>query len=185
MPVSDRTLLIQAAEGKEAAFAQLYERYARKLKAYFFVYCSEDESVANDLCQELFLNLLNSQAFSDPYQGPEDLGPLLFTMAANLRKNHFRASERRLKRLHIYQERQSANTDVQICDFDRDASLQYALDQLSEDQRKCILLRYRRGLGVSEIADIFDCPPGTIKSRLHYALKKMAETLPKNLLHDY
>ncbi|MEM8584072.1 MAG: RNA polymerase sigma factor [Bacteroidota bacterium] len=185
MEATDRTLLIRAAEGEEAAFAQLYERYARRLKAYFYVHCTADENTASDLCQELFLNLLDSRAFQQADVGPQDLGPLLFSMAANLRKNHFRASERRARRLQLYHERQSSHQEVQICDFDADASLQHALDLLSDDQRKCIVLRFRQGLSVAEIAEIFGCPPGTIKSRLHYGLKKMAESLPKNLLYDY
>ncbi|MEM6395729.1 MAG: RNA polymerase sigma factor [Bacteroidota bacterium] len=185
MEPTDRTLLIRAASGEEAAFARLYERYARRLKAYFYVYCSTDEGTADDLCQELFLNLLNSKAFSEPHRGPDDLSPLLFSIAANLRKNYFRAEDRRVRRLRTYRERQEAKQPVNLCEFEQDPSLQHALDQLSEDHRRCVVLRFKRGLSVAEIAQILDCPPGTVKSRLHYGLKKMAETLPKNLLHDY
>jgi RNA polymerase sigma-70 factor (ECF subfamily) len=48
-----------------------------------------------------------------------------------------------------------------------------ALTTLSADHRVVVALRYYRDLSVSEIARRLDVPPGTVQSRLHYALERL------------
>ena len=60
--------------------------------------------------------------------------------------------------------------------------MQEILDQLSEEQRLCVLMYYYEELSVSEIAEALGCSTGTIKSRLNYArkyIKNEVETLEK------
>ena len=49
--------------------------------------------------------------------------------------------------------------------------MQGILDQLSEDQRLCILMYYYDEMSVGEIAQALECSNGTVKSRLNYARK--------------
>ena len=49
--------------------------------------------------------------------------------------------------------------------------MQGILNQLSEEQRLCVLMYYYEELSISEIADALDCSTGTVKSRLNYARK--------------
>jgi len=51
------------------------------------------------------------------------------------------------------------------------------LDELSEDHRSVVTLRFIEGLSYEEIAEAIDCPIGTVKSRIHYALRKIGERL--------
>ncbi len=55
---------------------------------------------------------------------------------------------------------------------DRDV-LGSAIATLSPDHRVVVALRYYRDLPVEEIAKRLDIPPGTVQSRLHYALKRL------------
>jgi len=55
---------------------------------------------------------------------------------------------------------------------DRNA-LGTAIATLSPDHRVVVALRYYRDLPVEEIATRLDIPPGTVQSRLHYALKQL------------
>jgi len=48
-----------------------------------------------------------------------------------------------------------------------------ALATLNPDQRIVVVLRYYRDLGLDEIAERLDIPPGTVRSRLHYALEAL------------
>jgi len=52
-----------------------------------------------------------------------------------------------------------------------------AFDHLSPDHRIIVVLRFWRDLSVDEIAERLGVPPGTVKSRLHYALKTLREAL--------
>lgn len=58
-----------------------------------------------------------------------------------------------------------------------DPSLWEALDRLSTDHRTVVVLRYSEDWSVSQIAGALDIPAGTVKSRLHRALKQLREEL--------
>ena len=51
--------------------------------------------------------------------------------------------------------------------------LGHAIATLSPDHRVVVALRYYRDLSVEEIARRLDIPPGTVQSRLHYALQHL------------
>jgi RNA polymerase sigma-70 factor (ECF subfamily) len=52
------------------------------------------------------------------------------------------------------------------------------VDQLSPPQRAAIVLRYYAGLNDAEIAQMLDCPPGTVRRRLHDARRRLRQLLP-------
>jgi RNA polymerase sigma-70 factor (ECF subfamily) len=54
-------------------------------------------------------------------------------------------------------------------------ALEPAFARLSPDQRIVVVLRFWRDLSVDDIAERLGVPPGTVKSRLHYALKALRE----------
>jgi RNA polymerase sigma-70 factor (ECF subfamily) len=54
-----------------------------------------------------------------------------------------------------------------------------ALDRLSTEQRAVVVLRYWREMPLEEIATRLDVPLGTVKSRLHYALKLLGQELAR------
>jgi RNA polymerase sigma-70 factor, ECF subfamily len=56
-------------------------------------------------------------------------------------------------------------------------ALEPAFAQLSPEQRIIVVLRYWRDLSVEEIADRLQIPTGTVKSRLHYALKSLRSAI--------
>ncbi len=47
------------------------------------------------------------------------------------------------------------------------------MDLLSPKHRIVVVLHYMNGLNLAEIAEVVDCPIGTVKSRLHYALRRL------------
>jgi RNA polymerase sigma-70 factor, ECF subfamily len=59
----------------------------------------------------------------------------------------------------------------------RDDELDHAFDRLDPDHRIVVLLRYWQDLSVDDIAARLDLPAGTVKSRLHYALRTLRSSL--------
>ena len=55
--------------------------------------------------------------------------------------------------------------------------LEEAIAQLPKDQRAVVVLREVEGLSYKEIAEVLDCPEGTVMSRLFYARKKLQDIL--------
>ncbi|MBI2484596.1 sigma-70 family RNA polymerase sigma factor [Candidatus Uhrbacteria bacterium] len=49
------------------------------------------------------------------------------------------------------------------------------LEQLPEDDREVLLLRYVDGLGPKEIADLLHCEPNTVSVRIHRAVKRLRD----------
>ena len=181
---TDRHLLILAARGEESAFSQLYQRYQGRLYAYFRSRSQGGKAAAEDLCQQVFLQLLESRAFKEADKGPDNLSSLLFTIAGNLLKNSYRGEERRKRREDHYHELQRI---AQIPEQDYEnlrPLLTKAIEQLPDDQKECVSLRFQRGLSIGEISTALSCPPGTVKSRIHYGLKKMAGLVNKPKLFD-
>jgi RNA polymerase sigma-70 factor (ECF subfamily) len=170
---TDRELLIAAADGEESAFADLYGRHAPSLRQYFLSALAGN-AVVDDLVQQVFIQLLDSKAFQDPRRGPESLRPLLYTIAKNLLRNQFRGDGRRSEREGEYQSR---HTQTIPPIEPADDSINQAIAELPDHHRRPLLLRFRHGMSVHHIADLLDCPPGTVKSRLHYALKRLGQLL--------
>lgn len=56
-----------------------------------------------------------------------------------------------------------------------------AIGRLDEKYRLILSLRYFQDLSINDIAQILDCPEGTVKSRLNYALIKLRKELGYNV----
>lgn len=165
------------AEGNERAFAVLYDRYAEKMHRYFYRLLWQEQQKAEDFTQELFLKIVNKPHL---YDTNRNFSSWLYQVAANMVKNEYRRHSRQPELtaelpLDLPFE---VNTIFECSDrkyFKQE--LNAALLQLSEEHRQCFVLRYLEEKSIKEISDILDCPEGTVKSRLYYALKKLAKAL--------
>lgn len=116
---------------------------------------------------------------------PESYNPLynfstwLYSIANNMCKNEYRRRGIRQE----YQNAEALNLPIDyISESPTDAEqviekIFQTLDLLGEEHRSAFLLRYREGFSVKEVAEILDLAEGTVKSRLFYARKMLAEKL--------
>ena len=58
------------------------------------------------------------------------------------------------------------------------------LEQLSLPHREVLTLFFLQDLNIEEIAAVLEIPSGTVKSRLHYAKKALAEILFQGASHE-
>jgi len=164
-------------EGLEPAFDELYLRYAERMHAYFYKLLYQDNELAADFCQTLFLKIFEK---ASSYNSSYKLSTWIYTIASNMVKNKYRSAEKPIPTLFIQ------NTQGQIVEpqgpqnIDNEIfqnKLQQALNKLDDKHRICFILRYQEEKSIKEIATILACPSGTIKSRIHYTLKKLSEDL--------
>ncbi|MCC6724883.1 MAG: sigma-70 family RNA polymerase sigma factor, partial [Saprospiraceae bacterium] len=128
---------------------------------------------ADDFTQELFMKLVEKTAYFDPERR---FSTWLYAVAGNMVKNEYRRLSRQQEAppaVDYFSENFSEDIDNQI--FEQ--HLYQALDELDETQRQCFVLRYQEELSMKEIAEILDCPEGTVKSRVFYTLKKLGTKL--------
>lgn len=173
---SDSELMQQIVSGDQAAFSELYHRYKGRMYYYFYRMLGSSAELANDFLQELFLKLIEKP---ESYNPAYNFSTWFFSIANNMCKNEYR-------RRGIRQEYQLAESFDPKLDFMNEKSIEpdrviekifQTLDQFGEEHRSAFVLRYREGFSIREVAEILELPEGTVKSRLFYTKKMLAEKL--------
>ncbi len=168
----DETLMQLIVGRNERAFAALYDRYGTRMYRYFYRMLWRDAEKARDFTQELFVKIIEKPHLFDPRR---NFRTWLYALAANLCKNEYRRkSPAELDPPEPESDWQDAYLPERLDRQHFETCLRQAIEQLSEAHKQCFVLRYQEELSVAEIAAIVDCPEGTVKSRLHHALQKVA-----------
>lgn len=176
---SDEELVLLISKKNEKAFEEIYRRYAKKMHYFFYIRFNSDKEIANDLLQELFVKLLSQ---SNSFDSEHKFSTWFYTMANNNCKNEYKKRTYNLNK--ISEEEQLNIVDESIVfdnpiNSDFEISLEKALSRLKETHRTSFILKYKENLTISQIAEIMECSEGTVKSRLHYTVKNLANTLSK------
>ena len=169
---SDEQLIevFQTTTGNQSqkAFDYLYSRYAEALTQYFYYAFRRDYSKGKDFAQDLFLKLLeNPQKFDLKRK----FKPWIYQVAANQCKNEYR----KLEVVSKYKEHTLYTSDHHYQLDEEQTKLRDCIKNLKQEHRSLIVLRFKLNMTVKEIAAIYECPEGTVKSRLFYATKELAK----------
>lgn len=174
-------IIARMAKGDRGALAQLYDQLARPV--YSFVYrLLQDEAEAQDLSQEIFLQVWNTAASYESSRG--SVFSWVITLARNRAIDRLRMRRRRAELLAgAALELQPAplqETDSAAALGLREQSdaVRAALARLPVDQRQAIELAYFGSLTQQEIADHLHEPLGTIKARIRRGLLRLKDELP-------
>jgi RNA polymerase sigma-70 factor, ECF subfamily len=158
---------------RSAEFARLVARHldgSYKLAGYLL----GDAGEAEDAVQEA---LGRAWRVWPRLRDPGSVGPWLDRIVANVCKTRVRA-RRRIRSVAFDDELDAAVADPFRATLTRDA-VGRALDRLSPEQRVVVVLRYWRDMPLDQIATRLDVPLGTVKSRLHYALRLLAREIDR------
>ena len=172
--ISDEQLMRLIQAGNETAFNEIYQRYSKRLLHFIYRVIGNDVEKAQDLLQDLFVKIASAPEKFNP---DKNFKTWVFTVTANLCKNSFRGQQHSFVPLSSVE---FANPFALMDSFDKklfNQELQHYLDQLPPVYKNTFTLKYFQGLSLNEIAQIEDCPLGTVKSRLHSALKILSQKL--------
>lgn len=184
--ISDTQLLQRHLQGEEAAFGTLIKRYRKELFS-FLVRFTGDVEMAEDVFQETFLQLHISAATFDPQRR---LKPWLFTIAANKGRDAMRSRWR--KQAAPLDAMVGGSNDDQtsyaslmpssipapeeaLANLETRQAVQKIVDRMPENLRVVLLLSYFHDFPYKDIAEMLNVPLGTVKSRLHAALRYFAK----------
>lgn len=167
--VSDASLLESIAENDEFALGSLYERQSLGIFNYL-VRLVKDQEVAEDLLQETYVSVWQG---ANQFKGRSSVKTWMFRIAHNKAISWLR----KMNRL-VFQEDQPAfltddNPELRAIASWQTEQLLMAINELSTEHRSVIELAFVQDLSYSEIAQIVDCPVGTVKSRVSYALRHL------------
>ena len=176
--VSDSILLQRIARRDEAAFNELYHRHARKMLNYFYRMLYQNEQLAQDFNQDLWLKIVEKSSHFDPSYPAQTW---MYSLASNMCKNEYRKRHvRQEASLYLHVKESSVEDPAMESDMDHQSfqqALDHQLNELSDDHRNVFVLRYQANLPIKEIAQLLDVKEGTIKSRIFYALRQLARHL--------
>jgi RNA polymerase sigma-70 factor (ECF subfamily) len=171
-PLDEPDLIREAQQGDTDAFEQLMQRYQQAaFRAAFLI--TRDPAEAEDVSQESFLRAyraLRTFSLGRPFRA------WLLRIVANQALNAVKSMRRRAvltERYSVLQQPLAAPVEELAADSERRRAFRSAIDLLPDKDRVVIYLHYFLRLHERETAEVLRCRPGTVKSRVHRATRRL------------
>jgi RNA polymerase sigma-70 factor, ECF subfamily len=178
LPAPETDVLRRFAAGDEAAFAEVYERYARPMYTVALQVVGRPE-LAADAVQQAFVQAWRAAASFTP---DADLAPWLFTITRRAAIDAWRKERRHV--VMDVDELEEPSVPGPSLETQWEAwEVRQALGELPGDEQEVVRLAYVDGLTQSEVAERLAIPIGTVKSRTHRAHRRLG-TLLSHLAAD-
>jgi len=163
--------MVRVQAGDPQALAALIDRWRGPLYAFLWRRAGDG---ADDLFQESWIRVTRAR---DRFDKSRRFSTWLFQIANNLCRDRWRRLDARRRALDALRDEtvtlgESAAPPPPL---PPDTELRRRLDALPDRLREALVLRYYEDRSEAEIAEILDIPRGTVKSRLHAAVRAARE----------
>ncbi|MGE0625450.1 MAG: RNA polymerase sigma factor RpoE [Pseudomonadales bacterium] len=173
---TDKELVRRVQQGDKRAFDLLFGRYQHKILNLVGRYLRDPQEV-EDVTQEAFIKAFRALP---RFRGESAFYTWLYRIAINTAKNHLVARSRRPPGTDVDVSdaefmdsaellKESESPDAALARDELSAAIDEAIGQLPDDLRSAVTLREFDGLSYEQIAEIMDCPVGTVRSRIFRA----------------
>ena len=181
----DQALVERAQQGEHKAFELLVSKYQRRLTRLLARFV-KDEHEVNDVTQEA---LIKAYRALPNFRGESAFYTWLYRIGINTAKNFLATNGKKMVISADVANEEGEMFDLsdQLADdhtpeaemMNREIlqTVEAAVARLPEDLRRAITLREMEGLSYDEIAQIMDCPIGTVRSRIFRAREVIAKDL--------
>jgi RNA polymerase sigma-70 factor (ECF subfamily) len=173
---NDQQLIRATASGSEIAFGEIYQRYHRPIYNYLFRII-QDEAGADDILQEVFLAIWQG---ANKFKHQSSVKTWIYRIAYKQSISWLRKHPRKISQMELEEivdksksPEESAITAIQ------NTQLKRAMADLAPKHRAVLELAFIEEMSYSEIAEILNCPIGTVKSRMSYALRNLNQVMLK------
>jgi RNA polymerase sigma-70 factor (ECF subfamily) len=185
---ADALLVDRAKRGEVSAFEMLVVKYQRRIER-LISRMVRDADLVQDIAQETFIRAYRALP---QFRGDSAFYTWLYRIAVNTAKkalverkrdplvneSALLSSEDGEEPSRVENELSDGSTpDAVLASKEIAATVNAAIDALSEDLRQAIVLREIEGLSYEEIADVMNCPIGTVRSRIFRAREAIATKL--------
>lgn len=186
----DQQLVTRVQKGDKGAFDLLVRKYQHRIAKLVSRYV-HDRAEIEDVTQEAFIKAFRA---IKGFRGESAFYTWLYRIAINTAKNYLVSLGRRLPIADIESEEaegiepgvslRDANTpERQLLAEEIGRTVERVMAAMPEDLRTAITLREIDGLSYEEIAEVMDCPIGTVRSRIFRAREAIDKEL-RPLLED-
>lgn len=175
---SDEELMKALSKGDQRAFDELYKRFYAQLLGYFKNMLWGNREKAEDMVHDIFAKIIKNPDYFDTNRS---FRTWLFSVASNMCKNEYKKQAVRnntsigVDDYHTLSSSSNVLSEVQDIQFQK--AFEENLSKMDVKHREVFALRHLEGLSMKEIADVMEINEGTVKSRLFYATKFLAEKL--------
>jgi RNA polymerase sigma-70 factor (ECF subfamily) len=181
----DQELVERAQKGDKRAFELLVMKYQRKL-ARLLSRMVRDPAEIEDITQESFIKAYRALP---QFRGESAFYTWLYRIAVNTAKNYLVARGRRAPTTTEFSSEEAegfedaellrdiATPEAELQTKQIANAVNKAVEALPEELRTAITLREIEGLSYEEIAQMMDCPIGTVRSRIFRAREAIAEKI--------
>ncbi|GHD28344.1 RNA polymerase sigma factor RpoE [Parahalioglobus pacificus] len=174
--VTDKQLVARVQKGDSRAFDMLVMKYQQRIMALISRYVHDADEV-QDVAQEAFIKAYKALP---RFRGDSAFYTWLYRIAVNTAKNHLVSRSRRPPGSDVdlsdaeYLEggaglRELENPENRLFGDELKQVVEQAISGLPDDLRTAVTLREFDGLSYEDIADVMDCPVGTVRSRIFRA----------------
>ena len=188
---SDQQLVERVQAGDKRAFDLLVLKYQHKIISLVGRYV-KDHHEAMDVSQEAFIKAYRALA---NFRGDSQFYTWLYRIAINTAKNYLVARNRRPPDVDVEVNEYGDYGSVDVmADVDTPENLMArdqlqdkvfaTLEKLPDDLRMALTLREFEGMSYEQIAEVMDCPVGTVRSRIFRARDAIDKEVAKLMNHD-
>jgi RNA polymerase sigma-70 factor (ECF subfamily) len=162
--------IFQRNEGNkgQVAFSHLYNRYSKLMLNYFYFSLHYDHNKAQDFVQDLFVKILEKHR---TFNNDQFFKAWIYRIATNMCSNEYRKNNV----IRKYHDHILSSTEIITLNPETENILRKCISDLNTEHRSLIVLRFKLKLSIKEMAQIYECPEGTIKSRLFHATKELSK----------
>lgn len=151
-------------------FHRIYQRYGGEIRKHLY-FRTVNEDLANDLTQDTFVKLWESQYSIDPMR----VRSLLYKIAQDLFVDYVRKQKHQTDYLAEFQFRYKGNTDADEQNEEWKEACERALRSLTEKERTTFLMNKMEGQKYIEIAELLGIGVKAVEKRMSQALKKIKQ----------
>lgn len=188
---ADQLLVERVQRGDKRAFDLLVRKYQHRVIAVITRYV-RDPDEAMDVAQEAFVKAYRAL---DRFRGDSAFYTWIFRIAVNTAKNYIVSRGRRPPDADVEVEEaehydggewlhEVANPENELFKDELERAVYQALENLPEDLRTAVTLREFDGLSYEEIAEVMDCPVGTVRSRIFRARESIDNEIRQWVVND-
>lgn len=169
---SDSDLAKLIILNNEKAFEEFIKRYQAQLFSFCLSFI-KDKTEAEDMVQETFLKFYTAIESINP---DKNLKSYIFKIARNLCLDNLKKKKPIYKKSPPEME-SLTNPYLEYCKSQEEKMLYLAMEELNENEKTSILLKYRSGLKYSEISEVLNRSESAVESILFRAKKKLRKKM--------
>lgn len=182
MEKSDLYLVKRSREGDTKSFELLVIKYQKRIFNVIFRIV-HNRDIVEDLAQDAFINAFKS---IKNFKGHSSFYTWLYRIAANVSLNHLSKQKKALfvdesvldsEAVAVKESKPDTSPESNLGNKELGEAISNAVMKLPEDIRVSVVLREYEGLSYEEIAEVMDCPIGTVRSRIFRGRAILQENL--------